>query len=219
MAVSQKPDVVASIVAHVHRALAEGRLAPGQRLVESELTATLGSSRGPVREALGRLAAEGTVTIERHKGASIRKLTRADVVALYDVREMLEGLAARLAAERAPKSARRAIATALAGASAAARARDVTRYAAANSAFHVAILDAAAHPILPGLVARLRLPVLRVQFRVLLQTDTIAASQRDHARIAAAIDASDGAKAEAAMRRHIARSAAVVADLPDGVFG
>lgn len=205
-----------AVVAHVRESLLEGRLAPGQRLVEADLARAAGAGRGSVREALRRLAAEGTVTLERHRGASIRKLTRADVVALYDVREVVEGLAARRAAE---KGLGKGIALAQASLVRAAARGDAPGYARANAAFHQAILEAADHPLLPELVERLRLPVLRVQFRALFRAATIARSQADHARIVAALRARDPAKAEAAMRAHIRRSAAVVAQLPDSVFG
>ncbi|MFM7346704.1 MAG: GntR family transcriptional regulator [Tagaea sp.] len=209
-------DAVARVVAHVRGALLEGSLAPGQRLVEADLARDSGAGRGSVREALRRLDAEGTVTLERHRGASIRKLTRADVVALYDVREVVEGLAARLAAS---KGLGKAIAAAHDSARRAGEKGDAAGYARANAAFHQAILAAAGHPLLPDLVERLRLPVLRVQFRALLGVETIARSQADHARIVAALRARDPAKAEAAMRAHIRRSANVVAELPDSVFG
>lgn len=209
-------DAVARVVAHVREALLEGRLAPGQRLVEADLARDAGAGRGSVREALRRLDAEGTVTLERHRGASIRKLTRADVVALYDVREVVEGLAARLAAKR---GLGKAIAASHEASRRAAAKNDAAGYARANAAFHQAILAAADHPMLPELVERLRLPVLRVQFRALLGAETMARSQADHARIVAALRAKDAAKAEAAMRAHIRRSAGVIAKLPDGTFG
>jgi len=53
-----------------------GRFVPGQKLVEADLTESIGVSRGPVREALKRLAAEGIVSLTRHRGAYIRVLTR-----------------------------------------------------------------------------------------------------------------------------------------------
>jgi DNA-binding GntR family transcriptional regulator len=209
-------DAVARVVAHVRAALLEGALSPGQRLVEADLARDSGAGRGSVREALRRLAAEGTVTLERHRGASIRKLTRDDVVALYDVREVVEGLAARLAAA---KGLSKAIAAAHDATRRAEARGDATGYARANADFHQAILAAADHKLLPELVERLRLPVLRVQFRALLGAETMARSQADHARIVAALRTKNPAKAEAAMRAHIRRSAEVVAKLPDGVFG
>lgn len=209
-------DAVQRVVAHVREALLEGRLAPGQRLIEADLARASGAGRGSVREALRRLEAEGTVVLERHRGASIRKLTRDDVVALYDVREVIEGLAARLAAS---KGLGRSIGGAQSAMDRAAAQGDAAGYARANAAFHEAILAQADHPMLPELVARLHLPVFRVQFRVLLGPGTMARSQADHARIVAALRAKNPAKAEAAMRAHIRRSAGFAADLPDFVFG
>src|SRR6267143_6057203 len=90
------PDIVVNaIIRGVHA----GRLVPGQRLVEADLTRNLGVSRGPVREALKRLAAEGVVTLNRHRGAYLRVLTRAEVYETLVVLEVLTGLMARLAAE------------------------------------------------------------------------------------------------------------------------
>src|SRR5258708_20335204 len=67
------PDIVVNaIIRGVHA----GRLVPGQRLVEADLTRNLGVSRGPVREALKRLAAEGIVTLNRHRGAFVRAMPR-----------------------------------------------------------------------------------------------------------------------------------------------
>ncbi len=88
---------------HVADALLDGirsgRYVPGQRLIEADLTAELGVSRGPVREALKRLAAEGVVRLIPHRGAYIRRLTRREVMDILVIQESLTGLAARLAAE------------------------------------------------------------------------------------------------------------------------
>ena len=76
-----------------------GRYVPGQRLIEADLTAELDVSRGPVREALKRLAAEGVVQLIPHRGAYIRKLSRREVMDILTIQEVLTALAARLAAE------------------------------------------------------------------------------------------------------------------------
>ncbi|UCE30896.1 MAG: GntR family transcriptional regulator, partial [Burkholderiales bacterium] len=95
------PSVVEDAVARLREALLEGRFAPGQRLVEADLVATLGVSRSSVRSALERLAAEGLVRLSAHRGAVARRMSRREVEELYAIRERLEGLAAGLAAERA----------------------------------------------------------------------------------------------------------------------
>lgn len=78
-----------------------GRLPPGSRLLEVDLAQRLGISRTPVREAIKRLETQGLVSHEPNQGAVITKLDHARTVELYVVREVLEGLAARLAATSA----------------------------------------------------------------------------------------------------------------------
>lgn len=77
-----------------------GELAPGTVLSEVALARSFGTSRGPIREALGRLASEGLVTITPRRGAIITRLTRDEFVGAYQVREALETLAIRLAVPR-----------------------------------------------------------------------------------------------------------------------
>ena len=95
------------MIAHIRKSIREGRFAPGQRLIESELQLALGVSRGPIREAIRRLSADNILQIELHKGARVRRLTAAEIKSSYEVREALEGLACRLAAEnRKPSDTR-----------------------------------------------------------------------------------------------------------------
>ena len=78
--------------------VAQGEYVPGQRLVEPEIAVQLGVSRATLREAFRGLEAEGLLRLERYKGASVRRLAHAEVAELFEIREMLEGLAARRAA-------------------------------------------------------------------------------------------------------------------------
>ena len=77
---------------------------PGQRLIEADLTRDYQVSRGPVREALKRLAAEGVLTLTRHRGAYVRALSRAEVRDSLMVLEVLVGLMAKLAAKHISES-------------------------------------------------------------------------------------------------------------------
>jgi len=74
-----------------------GRLEPGTELSEVALAKDFGTSRGPLREALGRLASEGLVTITPRRGAVVAQLSREEFIDAYQVREALETLAVRLA--------------------------------------------------------------------------------------------------------------------------
>ena len=77
-----------------------GHRAPGTRLNEVEIAATLGVSRGPVREAMQRLAHDGLVLVMPHRGSFVRSLEPAEIRELFEVRIALECTSARLAAER-----------------------------------------------------------------------------------------------------------------------
>ena len=73
-----------------------GRYVPGQRLIESDFLSETGFSRGPLREALRRLEADGVVLLEKNRGAVVRRYSRDEIRNLYEVRELLETHAARL---------------------------------------------------------------------------------------------------------------------------
>ncbi|MBV8613756.1 MAG: GntR family transcriptional regulator, partial [Acetobacteraceae bacterium] len=88
------------VVSEILRGLYTGRYVPGQRLIEADLTREYKVSRGSIREALKRLAAEGVVSLNLYRGAYIRTLSRSEARDVFAVTEVLTGLAARLAAER-----------------------------------------------------------------------------------------------------------------------
>ena len=88
------------VVSALRERILSGGVPPGERLVEGKLSEELGVSRMPVREALRQLAAEGLVTIEPRRGASVTSFTPQQMRELVEVRATLEGLNAKLAAQR-----------------------------------------------------------------------------------------------------------------------
>ncbi|HET7701057.1 MAG TPA: GntR family transcriptional regulator [Candidatus Limnocylindria bacterium] len=78
----------------------EGSLRPGQRLVEAEIAAAVGTSRGPVREAIGMLQRGGLVRTDPFVGASIVELDEREIAEVYSLRSILEGYAASLVTQR-----------------------------------------------------------------------------------------------------------------------
>src|SRR2546427_2442268 len=85
---------------HLREEILAGRLKPGAELAEVPLSEQLGVSRGPIREALGRLASEGLVTVRPRRGAVVRSLSKEEFLELYQVREALEMMAVKLAVPR-----------------------------------------------------------------------------------------------------------------------
>ncbi|OLZ10503.1 GntR family transcriptional regulator [Sulfobacillus thermosulfidooxidans] len=98
-----KPIVPQSVAEEVYQqlrqAIVDGDLPPGHRLVERSLAESLQVSRTPVREALKQLMSEGLVSVDGHRGLIVSRLSVESIREAYQVREVLEGLAARLAAE------------------------------------------------------------------------------------------------------------------------
>lgn len=199
---------VAQIVDSIREGIRNGRYSPGHRLIESELTREFGVSRGPVREALGRLQVEGFVEIAPHRGASVRRMTRDDVTELVVVRQMLQGGAARLAAlniDRADNRSR--LKRALAETKKWTRATDPTGYIDANDAVHDLILEIADNRLLATMIRQLRIQAFRLLFVGILSIDNVRDSARGHVAIVEAILAGDADEAEAAVRRQLQRTA------------
>jgi DNA-binding GntR family transcriptional regulator len=85
----------------IRQAIAVGRFRPGDRMPERELCEMTGVSRTLVREALRQLESEGLIEVIAHKGPVVAQMTAAQAMGVYQVREVLEGLAARLFAQHA----------------------------------------------------------------------------------------------------------------------
>lgn len=121
---------------HLHAEIWEGRLVPGTVLSEVALSKELGVSRGPIREAMGRLAAEGLVTVRPRRGAIVRAPTLEELVEAYQVREVLESLAVRLAVPRLTEGDLRELDGFVDDMEASAADDDLGRFFEANVAFH-----------------------------------------------------------------------------------
>lgn len=177
-------------------------LRPGQRLVERDLATELEVSRIPLREALRMLASEGLVLLVPGKGALVAPFTPADVNHLFDVREVLESLAARLAAANATPDRIGPLEASLTEAVAATHAADPQRIAPANAAFHAAIIELAANPLLSS---QMRPLAARTEWLFRLTADRDAAEQcSEHQALYDRIAAGDAPGAAASAFAHIA---------------
>ena len=189
----------------VERALRDrilhGEVAPGERLNEVEIAGELGVSRGPIREALQRLASDGLVELQAHRGAFVRRLGPAEVRDLFEVRMALETTAARLAAQRAT-DAQLADLDALVHAGAEPIGHADVRFQGARD-LHARLAEATANPALAA-----HLTLVNEELR-LLRTRSGEVPARaehavaEHAAIVAAVRAGDADGAAAAMEAHL----------------
>jgi len=89
-----------SLAARLRDEILQGRIAPGQKIVEGRWARHFGVAHLSIREALNILAAEGFVTKRHGRSARVLTLTETDIIHIYQIRGALEGLAARIIAER-----------------------------------------------------------------------------------------------------------------------
>jgi DNA-binding GntR family transcriptional regulator len=124
------------------------RFRPGDKISVEELARDLGVSRSPVWSAISRLEAEGLVDIAPRKGVFLIAFEPEKLRALFEAREALEGMAARLAAMRITKAELDEAAVHVTRQRTALRRKDVGLYSAATLAYHEAVTAAARNPVI-----------------------------------------------------------------------
>lgn len=205
------------VAEQLREAIRAGRLAPGQRLVEAELTGRLGVSRGPVREALAGLQSEGLITIEPHRGASVRRIGRAEIAELFWVRARLVADAGALAAERIDGDARAGLLRAELERQRELRDKGLAAYTEANVRFHELIDELSGNSVLASLLRKLETHA-GVFLHLAREGDTEELLSQ-HLAIGEAILAGDRRRAARESRRHVESVLARIGELPDEWFG
>jgi len=187
----------------------DGTLKPGERLVEDRLSAELGVSRVPVREALRGLSAEGLVTLLPHRGATVVEVTPETVTELVEVRALLEGLNARLAAQRHDPEIVAQLEETLARGNEAAKAGTAEELARLNAEFHERLAEASRNSVLSDVMRGLR---ERTSIAFAINGRKRAREDwEEHAGILAAVIAGDAELAALLANRHVQNAAAAFA--------
>src|SRR5690349_11404148 len=137
----------------LRRAIINGRYAPGERLTEDRLAEDFGVSRNPVREALRVAETEGFVVVLPRRGAVVASPSSTAIADIFAIRERLEPLAAKLAAERATPQDIAGLRSLLEQAREATEREDLVRVAELNSDLHLEILKLSGNPWL-SLIAK-----------------------------------------------------------------
>jgi len=197
---------------HLRAEILEGRLAPGTELGESTLAHSLGVSRGPLREALGQLAAERLVTIVPRRGAVVRALTRQEFLDAYQVREALESLATKLAVPRLSDADRSRLHKMCDQMDHAASAGRTERFFAINHDFHEFLVRASGNQTLVEMYDQLIAQMGRLLQQSLRLRGGVERSAAEHRKILAAVDAGDAELACRLLEDHIEVPQRVLAD-------
>jgi GntR family transcriptional regulator, rspAB operon transcriptional repressor len=203
---------------HLRQQILEDQLPPGTELSEVALSRELAVSRGPIREAIGRLAAEGLVTVRPRRGAEVRSLTPTELIDAYQVREALEVLAVRLAVPRITSSDLARLDELVDSMAEFARKDQVTDFFAANVAFHELLCELSGNEKLREIHHRLEGEIRRFQARTLALRGNLDSSVSEHRAILAAVRLRDVDKACELTAAHIRVPAARLQESLAGVL-
>jgi|SRR5215467_3916196 len=188
---------------HLRDEIMGDRLPPGTELSEVALSKELEVSRGPIREAMGRLAAEGLVTVRPRRGAEVRSITPEELVDSYQVREALEVLAVRLAVPRITDADLARLDELVTEMAEHAKTGAVADFFAANVAFHELLCELSGNRKLLQVHHRLAGEIGRFQARTLALRGSLDGSVTEHRAILAAIRLRDVEKAAELTAAHI----------------
>ncbi len=205
------------VVDRLRHAIVSGRFQPGARLIERELIASIGVSRTVVREALRELESEGLVALIPNRGPIVRELSLTEAADLYQIRAVLEGLAARLFATRAGVAQVRRLANALDRTADAYKSGDPVRVFEAKDHFYAALFEGAGSETLSAMIGTLHGRISRWRTIGLGHPRRSPTRSRESIRnlraVVAALRKRDGDLAERTIRHEVTRAVAEVARL------
>lgn len=191
------------IAEELKQAILAGKLAAGEKLVEEQLIASLKVSRVPLREALRSLEAEGYVTFFPNEQVVVSKPTLEEVEDNYSITSVLEGLAARLAVERASDEEIVRLRELHELLKRAYREKNAERYFEANSRFHRFIAELAGNERLYHLIQEMRQEIRRARIVSLHLPQRLDYSMREHDQIMDAFLKKNPELAEEMVNRHL----------------
>ena len=199
--ITAHPSLADLAYAAIREEILSGRLRGGERLVEAQLARDLGTSRGPVREALRRLSDEGLADILPRRSAVVRELTDDEIQAIADFRIAIETMAARLAVRRGAST--KPLHALVARLTRAAERGDEPEVVALDLAFHRALCESSANSYLVAAYKTIEAQVRSFTTLADGYYQDLAALPPEHDAIALALDGGDEALADHAVRDHI----------------
>jgi DNA-binding GntR family transcriptional regulator len=212
-----KRGVQERIAHQLRNRIARGELVPGSMLSEAALAQEFGASRTPVREALKQLQAEGVVVIRPRVGSFVAAPSRLEINELFEVKEILEGAAARLFAHRGEIPELELLRENVRRSEQAVASGDFDTYVELVHEYHDLIMRGAGNSKLMQQYKMLMNQLLYSRFVHLSvrRSGRLPQSDREHQSILQVIEARDGATAERLMRDHVRASHQALMDMLD----
>ncbi|MEU1981871.1 GntR family transcriptional regulator [Nocardia sp. NPDC019395] len=183
----------------------DGTLAPGERLNEVHLSQALGISRGPLREAIQRLASEGLVEAVTHRGAYVRSFSSNELTDFYELRIALETHAVRLAARHTPQERIDELSQLLDDTESSMGADTNAAYPA-DQDFHARVVRLAAKPPLLDALTEVGRKIQLARARSAHQPRRARTALDEHRAIVAALSSRDDEQAARLIEAHLVSS-------------
>ncbi|HEU0230550.1 MAG TPA: GntR family transcriptional regulator [Burkholderiaceae bacterium] len=192
-----------TVVEHLRNFIVEGVLAPGTKLNERELCDTLGISRTPLREAIKVLAAEGLIDIAPNRGATVSRMSEAEIREMFELMSGLEAFSGELACARITPGELSEIKALHYTMLACHAQNDLPGYYAQNHKIHDRINLAAGNSALRQIYISVNRRLQALRFRSNFQTAKWDQAVAEHEEMLKALEARDGARLAAILRQHL----------------
>lgn len=205
-------SLASDIAQKLEEEILRGRIRPGQRLDERELSERYRVSRTPIREALQRLSAGGLAVSRGRQGLQVTRLSVEDLLDAFSVVAELEALACAQAARRFTASQRQRLEDAHEACAKASAAGNADAFYDGNILFHEGLAAASHNRVLQDELRRLSLKTAPYRRAITFQPSRMASSQPEHGAILNAVIDNDSTLAAERMREHIAALTEGIAD-------
>lgn len=190
------------IVSSLRESIIKGELNPGQKLTEPELAEKLGISRTPIREAFRQLESEGFLTVIPRRGAVVSRITRREIKDFYELKSLLEGYAARIAAEKITEKGIEKLRKINEQLTVLAKKGDVEAFFWKNDEFHNTFISYCGNEKLLEFREHMVQRFMRFRLEALSVPGRLMSSIKQHRTIIRALAKKDGRLAEAEVLEH-----------------
>lgn len=187
----------------IKEGILEVRYEPGQKLSEAKLAAEFGVGRSPVRGALARLERDGWVRVQPQQGTFVRKFSAADVAAMSELRLLLEGHAASVAAQKVNADELAQVRTRFEALKVKGAERNFDEFLELDDMFHGLVYRVAGNPLISEILNNLRDKIRWLRAFNAAKPGRVDASFAEMERVLRAMECRDSEAAAHAMRQHI----------------
>jgi len=194
------------ISASLEQAILQGKVRPGDRLIENDLSRSFGISRGPIREAFRLMEKEGLIKMIPRKGAIVRPLSREDLSEVYEVISVLEGLAGRLFCERGTREDLARLKKIYKGMETQVKRNSLSKYEKLNREFHDVFINGSGNKRIRQICSTFQKQIRWFQKITLSFAGRQEISLKEHKRMLDAFSKRDSERAEHEAREHVKRA-------------